>query len=343
MRKVIIPVDDPTHIPLPQLDPKSVHHLSAEVTFKGRLRTQAAVVFGGSFVDQVDSELTAVAVVRLGSGADDGLPRRRKNGELPAPAEVAGWFHRKGTPLSVFAVERPPAEVMLVRDQASAERLLKFVGGLGPARPGPPSMLRTRERLIERRVRALGVGLKDDDWLRVMATQPERRPETGKVFFRASADVLPAARGLGMGVAGLRVPGDDSAERLADAVAASGLEVSGGGRRRAVLLVVDPETPDASTLTARQAELYLNAMRVPFAVWTAGDSEAVRRVWGMARDVSRPRRLSEAVEELENRLDRQLVIWLEGRHLPPEIELTAEGQRHVAFPRVPSATGSDYK
>ncbi len=318
-----IPVEDPAHIPLPSLDPKRFHHLSAEVTFRGRLRTQAAVVFGGSFLDQVDSELTAVVVERVGGDAGEAVP---------APAEVAGWFHRRGRPLSVFAVERPPAEVMLVRDQASAESLRRLVKGFGPSPPGPSSPPGPRERLLERRVRSLGVGLSGDDWLRVMATQPERRPETGKAFFRASGDVLPVARGLGMGVAGLRVPGDDSPERLADAVAAAGLEVSGGGRRRAVLLVVDPRTKDASALDPRKAELYLTAMRVPLAVWTAGDVEAVHRVWGAARDVSKPRRLSEAVAELKNRLDRQLVIWLEGHLLPSEIELTAEGQRHVALP-----------
>ena len=326
-----IPVEDPTHIPLPPLDLEIVHHLSAEVTFRGRLRSQASVVFGGAFVDRIDSELTAVAVDWLGGYAANEVPVP----EVPAPGDVTGWFHRRGTPLAVFAIERPPAEVMLVRDQASAGRLLRFVGSLR-ARSGQSSTPGTRERLVERRTRELGVGLKGDDWLRVMATQPERREETGKAFFSASADVLPTARGLGMGVAGLHVPGDGRAERLADAVAASALEVSGGGRRRVVLLVVDPRTPDASAFSPRQAEQYLAAMRVPLEVWTAGDTAAVRRVWGAARDVSKPRLLSAAVEELTVRLDRQLVVWLEGRLLPSEVELTAEGRRHIAFPDVPS-------
>lgn len=319
-----LPVEDPTRIPLPELDPERFHHLSAEVTFRGRLRTQAAVVFGGRYVDRIDAELTAVIVEQTGGGGDP----------LPDPAQVAGWFHRGGTPLTVFAVERPPAEVMLVRDQASAARLLGFVGSLR-TNPGQPGTSGARERLLERRARDLGIGLAGDDWLRVMATQPERRPETGKAFFSASADVLAAARGLGMGVAGLRVPADERPERLADAVAAAGLEVSGGGRRRAVLLVIDPSTPDASAFTARQAAQYLSAMRVPLEVWTAGDPEAVRRVWGAARDVSRPRLLRAAVRELQSRLDRQLVMWLEGRLLPSEIELTAAGQRHGRFPAAP--------
>ena len=322
-----IPVEDPAHIPLPELDMTRSHHLSAEVTFKGRLRTQVAAVFGGSFVDQVDSELTAVAVDRApGAG-----------GAMPGPAEAAGWFHSGGTPLSVFAIEQPPAEVMLIRDQASAKKLHKFVGGLRAGDSGS----RNRERLVELRVRELGVGLAGDDWLRVMATQPELRPESGKAFFGASSDVLPMARGLGMGTAALRIPADERAERLADAVAASGMEVAGGGRRRAVLLVVDPETPDGSALTPRQAGLYLAAMRVPLEVWTAGDALAVRRIWGEARDVSKPKRLSAAVEELRARLDRQMVVWLEGRLLPTEIELTAEGRRHVIFPPVPPAGGSN--
>ena len=322
-----IPVDDPSHIPLPELDLKTSHHLSAEVTFKGRLRTQVAVAFGGSFVENIDSELTAVAVERLGEKTAD---------ELPALAEVASWFQRKGEPLTVFAVEQPPGEVILIRDQASAARLLRLAGS-GVNRPGQPSTSRARERLLERRIRDLGIGLEGEDWLRVMASQPEQRPETGKAFFRASGNVLPVARGLGMGVAGLHVPGTSGAERLADAVAAAGLEISGGSRRRTVLLVVDPKTHDGSALAPHQAGLYLSAMRVPLEVWTAGDSEAVRQIWGDARNISKPQRLSQAVAELKSRLDRQLVIWLEGRLLPSEIELSAEGRRHVAFPRAPSA------
>ncbi len=326
-----IPVDDPTDIPLPPLDPEQIHLLSAEVTFRGRLRSQVAAVFGGAYADEIDSELTAVAVERLSGGAGD---------PVPAPAEAAGWFHRQGRPLAVFALERPPAEVMLVRDLASAATLRRFVGGLSTGR-GHPSDAGVRERLLEHHARTLGLGLAGEDWLRVMATQPERPPGTGKALFRASGDVLRVARGLGLGVVALRVPGDERAERLADAVAASGLEVAGGGRRRAVLLVVDPATPDAGVFTPRQALLYLDAMRVPLEVWTAGDTQPVRRVWGAARDVSRPRRLSAAVAALERRLDRQLVVWLEGRLLPSEVELTAEGARHVEFPGVPMASGPD--
>ncbi len=321
-----IAVDDPKHIPLPPLDMSRDHHLSAEVTFRGRLRTQAAVVFGGSFIDQVDTELTAVVVEFRGDGNDD---------EVPPVEEAAGWFHRAGTPLSVFAVERPPAEVMIVRDKTSAQRLLRFAGPLGTSGPGQETLSGNFERLIERRTRKLGIGLEEDDWLRIMATQPQRRKETGKAFFQPSGDVLSIARGLGMGVAGLRIPSDGRPERLADAVAAAALEIAGGGRRRIVLLVVDPRTPDRSSLTPSQAAQYLDAVRVPLAVWTAGDAEAVSRVWGAGRNVARPGRMSDAVDELMGRLDRQLVIWLKGRLLPNDIELTAEGERHITFPQVP--------
>jgi hypothetical protein len=316
-----IPVEDPLAIPLPPLDMSRHHHLSAEVTFKGRLRTQAAAVFGGSFVDQVDTELTAVVVERLGD--DD---------RVPEPEETADWFHGGATVLPVFAVERPPAEVMLVRDQLSAQKLSRFVGNLGPRHPGQLSNTATRERLLERRIRDLGIGLGEDDWLRVMATQPELRPDTGKAFFSASADVLEIAGGLGMGVAGLRIPVDGRPERLADAVAAAGLEVAGGGRRRIVLLVVDPKTTDASSLTPQLASTYLDAIHVPLEVWTAGDARAVGQTWGTARELDKRQSLSDAVDELIARLDRQLVIWLEGRLLPNEILLTAEGRQHVRFP-----------
>ena len=86
-----IPVEDPTHIPLPPLDLEIVHHLSAEVTFRGRLRSQASVVFGGAFVDRIDSELTAVAVDWLGGDAANEVPVPEVPvPEVPAPGDVAG-------------------------------------------------------------------------------------------------------------------------------------------------------------------------------------------------------------------------------------------------------------
>lgn len=98
-------------IELPPYDPDVLHHLVVQVQFEGDLRAEAAVPMGGAYGETSQTELTAIAVELR-----DGLE------ELP-DENLHGWFLLRGRPLTVAAVDRPPAAVFLVRDLSSETRL----------------------------------------------------------------------------------------------------------------------------------------------------------------------------------------------------------------------------
>jgi len=72
---------------------------------------------------------------------------------------------------------------------------------------------------------------------------------------------------------------------------------------------------------------YLGQLGVPLLVWSArGEDHELDRLWGEVIDVSSLAHLERAVEDLEGLLDRQRIVWLNGRHLPQRIELGGEGK-----------------
>lgn len=318
-----LPAADPRRVGLPEYDPRRMHYLTAEASFEDDLASRAAVAFGGRFVGQVDSELTAVAV------------RWRGQGEVPEPPSrerMEGWFRYRGRPVPVFTVDRPPADIVVVRDRQSSRRLARLAGRVG--RPVPVSrqlgshLGRDEEVLAAR----LGGGLAPGDRLRFVATVPEWTADRSAAVFEYSADFGARAPGLGWALVRLRFE-QEGVERLADAVAAAGVAVAAGGRPRAVVLVASPSRFDESQHSPAAVRRYLEALRVPFAVWAPVDAELVAARWPQARAVDSRRKLRAAVEDLRRRLDRQLVVWLEGRLLPQEIELTPEARGRVELAR----------
>jgi len=116
-------------------------------------------------------------------------------------------------------------------------------------------------------------------------------------------------------------------QRLTDAVAAAGLLAAGRNRRRAVVLVLGDRADEASQLEPAMVKRYLAQLGVPLLVWSAGGADdEFQRSWGEVIDVSSLGHLERAVEDLEHLLDRQRIVWLDGRHLPQRIELAATGK-----------------
>ena len=335
---------DPHRIELPAYDPDRIHLLRAELRF-GRSLAHAELVLGGEAGETIGSELTAFPV-RL---ADDRKP--------PTAAQMAGWFHRAGRPLRVVAIDRGAGDLILVQDQSPRllgrlDRLRQEVlGGPGPAlsaKPGP-------------------VGIRHGDRLRVIV--PYGLPAGGSAagvagavreLFPISEDLAraaapPASVGVGRRlVAGPRATGLLAAtfyqappagvpQRLADAVAEAGRAAAAGGRPRAVILVTGPGSPDASRFSPRQARAYLHRLQVPLRVWSPEAATGGWR-WGDAVDrIPGRSQLRQAVRGVRALLDRQLVVWLEGRHLPQQIELgsaAAERLRSVVEPEPPSSAAA---
>ena len=92
--------------------------------------------------------------------------------------------------------------------------------------------------------------------------------------------------------------------------------------RRAVLLIVGAEPVDASVWAPSQVLSYLKELRVPLIVWKADRRASEHTPWGRALPVNRIERLEWQAEDLENQLERQWIVWLEGALPAERIELS---------------------
>ncbi len=326
---------DPQRVELPPYDPSAVHLLRAELDF-GPSLARAELLVGDPAGEEIGSELTAIPVLTAGRG------------KPPAAGEMAGWFHQGGRPLRVVAVERGPSDLVMVLDPSP--RLQGRLEGL-------------RRQALEpvRSARPRPTGLKHLDRLRVIVPVPAvpavEAPAAGSlVLFPISADLAaqrraptttgasrqrvagPRAEGL---LAALPYPAATSGAplQLADAVAEAGRAAAAGRRARAVILVTAGDTADASRLDPATARAYLQRLQVPLVVWSPQVPKAWRRgdPWGTVEEIGGRSTLFRAVRDVRSLLDRQLVVWLEGRHLPQEIELAPEaaGRLELAGGSVP--------
>lgn len=311
-------VPDPALVPLPELDRRGLHYLRVELSFAQGLQGLAEATLGGQFVDSVDTELTAVPIESTGRRAPD----RRK---LEHAVLV------DGRPAAVVAVEEGPAELLLVASRKALAEVgqalqrmawkpgaaLRAGGGGRSSGPGVSVVMR---RLWTQTT------LPADVRTSLLSPVPEQRMGAASAF-----RVFPVAATLDVANAGLpwlleRVEPWQGAERLADAVAVAGVSAAARKRRRAVVLLIDGESPDASASTPRAVEAYLASIHVPFAVWaTSGDG----RGWSDAVSIGRLDQLGEAMVELRGRLDRQRVVMVEGTLLPQQLSLAASAERLV--------------
>ncbi|MGB5999066.1 MAG: hypothetical protein WBI00_01150, partial [Thermoanaerobaculia bacterium] len=110
-------VGDPENIPLPAHDPKAFHFLHAELVFSGEVTAQAQVTFGGEHLDEVSSELSALPVSVL------------KKGRQPNRRDYDGWFSRDGEALTIVAIEKGQADLLVVRG-VGVEKAMQRLEGL---------------------------------------------------------------------------------------------------------------------------------------------------------------------------------------------------------------------
>ncbi len=285
-----IPALDPSSITLPPHDPKQLHYLKVEVQFSDNLSRVVERTFGGAFTGTVNSELTAV-------------PLRLDKGVRP-PAR-GGWLEANGQTLDVIDVVSGPAAVVLVRDQATQTALDKI------ARKSRDSF-------------RWAAPLKKDYSLQFLRPVAERRIRTGvDIQLFAPRILSPSDGGLMWWLTRARDPRvPDPMQRLSDAVAVAGVNISASGHRRAVVLLVGEDAADHSRHSAESVRTYLRSLRVPLLVWsTAG---AIETPWGAAADVSTLARLERETRRLTKHLESQRIVWVEGDFQPPEVSLAAE-------------------
>jgi hypothetical protein len=111
--------------------------------------------------------------------------------------------------------------------------------------------------------------------------------------------------------------------RLGDAVGAAAVSAAAGNRPRAVLLVVaGPD--DESAMPVEWIRGYLRALRVPLFVWAKNKKMAAG--WGNVEVLSTLGDLSSATRRLTKAVEKQRIVWLEGRHLPQSISLSPKAR-----------------
>jgi hypothetical protein len=298
---------DPQRIELPPYDPHQLHLLRAEVDFSDTVSSVAEVVFGGTYADEVNSELTAVPVA-LAPGV-----------ELPPAERLAGWFVAGGAALEVVAVENGSAEVVVVRDEAAVGPLDRIQRALNRQMRGvqPAPLVASSVR------QAMPLGR--DQRLRLLSPFPEMQQGVGKRFalFPASPEFTAEDAGVYWLISRWgRDRSNPAPQQLADAVAVAGLAAAGRKRRRAVVLVLGREPEDASELTPALTRAYLERLQIPFRVWQVERKpRAAASAWGEAEDVSDAGHFGAAVGKLVKALDRQRIVWVRGVHLPQEVAL----------------------
>ncbi|MEM6705946.1 MAG: hypothetical protein AAGA81_25380 [Acidobacteriota bacterium] len=284
-------VEDPRDFALPGYDANQLHLLKVEVIFDNSLSASSEVTFGGFYADEVSSEITAVPVDMKAFGAI-----------LPQAGQRSSSFRVGGEPLLVAGVEKGPAEVLFVRDANAKDALIALHPQYG---------------------RNIPLSLGKDHRLRVLWATPQIREvgESQHALFPRSADLEASDGELYWYLSRLVWPTNAASQKVADAVAVGGMAAAARNRRRAVVLLLGPRRDDAALLEPSQVRGYLKAMRVPLHVWSTHPKEWQGNGWGDVEDVSTIWKLARATRRLRRALEQQRIVWLEGEHLPQQIEV----------------------
>lgn len=261
-------------------DDTAIHALKAEAKFRDGAVASREIVFGGQFSYEMPAELTPVLV------------RDRKGGDsLPDSC-----FLVNGEPVRATAVERSDPLTLFVRSGSPslAFRQFRAVSGFSgvPVREGARFHLEGTVRFQWPVARAVSVGEK---------SVAELFDRTGELKGELGTYRLLT-----------RTAGPTSGEiRFADAVAVAGIHAAGSGRRRAVVLVLGAEGPDASRHDPRSVRRYLEAIGVPLFVWSLrGRRPDMEEQWGEITDVSTLDKLDRATVSLDRALSEQRIAWL---------------------------------
>ena len=328
-----VPVSDAHRIELPKHDPQQLHFVRVELEFARNVSSVAEMTFGGTYAGGSRTELTAIAV-QLDSGR-----------KLPALRKLQGRFRKDGRALTVVATEEGPATVLVVRDQRARETLVELGHSSEAAKVRHRRTLFGGGSATNPRSLRYMMPLSEDQRLRFIWPVANSREDT-----KPDLEVFDFSSPLGSRDGGvywllsnvLQPPSLTGEQRLADAVAVAGAIAARRNRRRAVVLVLDEDTRDASRLEAPLVRRYLEALMVPLVVWSSGIRAGVgvkdgtvkgaagkSTAWGDSHDVSSLAGLEKAVTDLTRMLDRQRLVWIEGLHLPQDITLVGDAKLSI--------------
>ena len=233
----------------------------------------------------------------------------RKLKRPPTAAQAEEWFVKDGEPLRVIAIEKESAELVVM------------MGRPFPRFVAPGTVYKTPKSL----------SLTGDQRLRFVFPVPTKTQGVDVTF-----DLFPVTQPLDGGLGDLysllthvSYPAREREPRATAAVAIAGRVAYEGRRRRAVILVPGTEQEQSmGALSPAQVRRYLERLHVPLVIWNpASHRPPELAAWGEIRQVGSIKQLAAAFEELGELLEQQWIVWLDGQHLPQDIELTprAEG------------------
>jgi len=312
-----LPIADPRRIELPPHEPAQVHFLRAVLEFDEGVSASAELIFGGSKRSEALAELTAIPVELEGEASP------------PSAAEMTGWLEARGVPLEVEGVEAAGVDVVFVVEGSAIRQLRRaasrtadeYDSNFASVFGGGTSNWRRRGFA---RASRLSVPVDLRFWMqRPVARMTAQKEMVASLFPSTPWSAYRAATPSGLMNALLSLSEKPPiGQRLADAVVVAGLEAAKGNGRRAVVLILGPGAKDEGLLGAEEAMSFLSRLVVPFQVWSAGrkhSREAVR--WNAQRLMSDTREVEGAVHDLLETTIRQRIVWVEGSHLPQDVEL----------------------
>ncbi len=271
---------------LPKVDMATPHVLAAMVEFPtGNARAER--VIGGTLADTTGTELTPTAVRLAGSAAPS----------------FEDCFTVAGDALQARAVEKPGALLIVVRNPNP--RLALLAMGQDPS---------VRAAVADRSSHGMAPV---DAGTSVRLLWPLVADYTGtdlptSQLFSYSGDFDAQSGGMLSHLVLVGHGGRDATDvlRFADAAAVAGVQAADGGRRRAVIVVLDG-TADHSRYPPAVARRYLASIGVPLFVWSAiGRQPDLEKAWGPIVDISRSDKLIKATAAVRQELETQRIAWL---------------------------------
>ena len=285
---------------LPPYDTERPHAIEAEVTFSDGVIAKAETTFGGGMGEEVTSALSAVAVTS-------------RKGRPWSAEQVKGWVRRDGEPLPVFQTKAEDGQVVVVRDPSLSMAVLRNL-------PFPAGSERRSQ------------GNRN---YHLSAVSPIPIGEPANTFRESAVGMVKSNLGL---LTALVLPAENygfqpvvgGRSDIWGALAIAGRAAASSNMPRVVILLLGDKTPEAS-LPPEVILDYLESIQVPVLIWSI--SRKSLKAIGLHKHPDAffgPTGLGTVVDRASIWLDSQTIVWIEGEHLPTEVELVAN-RKKAAF------------
>jgi hypothetical protein len=307
----VVPLDANLEATVPPSSPDMPHLVQSTVQSASGDVAEATGVYGGAS-DSQSGALTAVPVAVTGAA--------------PRDAHALEGFFVGAT---VVGIEKPGADVIIVRDPSDAEGAMRLGRPLQDNGQPPPQNILNRGGLPPP-----SRSQSSDSWISGDGTVRFLWPYAARAESGPPTDLFPSSRrfersreGFHWLLSSISSPMTSPYLRYADAVAVAGLQALGRQHPRAVVLIVGDSFHDSSKLTAAQVRTFLASIGVPLFVWSLAEPASLpvaAKDWAPTSYITSVVKLDDAVRELRRALETQRIVWLAGDHLPQEVRLSAK-------------------